>query len=122
MSKKVFVFGSNEAGIHGAGAALFARKYHGAIYGQGEGLQGNSYGIPTKDARIRTLPLHIIAVYVRHFKEFAAANPDMTFQVTPIGCGLAGYTPEDIGPMFVGSPSNCIMPPEFGGPGKPWKG
>lgn len=122
MSPHIFVFGSNEAGRHGAGAALYARLRQGAIYGQGEGLQGNSYGIPTKDHHIQTLPLHIIAVYVKHFKEFAAAHPEMTFQVTPIGCGLAGYTPSDIGPLFLDAPSNCIMPAEFGGPGEPWKG
>lgn len=122
MSEHIFVFGSNEAGRHGAGAALYARLRQGAIYGQGEGLQGNSYGIPTKDAQIKTLPLHIIAVYVKHFKEFAVDNPDMTFQVTPIGCGLAGYTPADIAPLFLDAPSNCILPAEFGGPGEPWSG
>lgn len=122
MTKNIFVFGANEAGRHGAGAARYAAVHHGAIYGQGEGLQGTSYGIPTKDKDIQTLPLHIIAKYVEHFKEFAAANPELTFQVTPIGCGLAGYTPADIGPLFLNSPPNCIMPAEFGGPGEPWKG
>jgi hypothetical protein len=109
----VFVFGSNLAGRHGKGAALYAREHHGAIYGQSEGLQGNSYGIPTKDASIRTLPLETIAGYVTRFKAFAAAHPDHRFQVTAIGCGLAGYSPTQIAPLFRGAPSNCILPAEF---------
>ena len=109
----IFVFGSNLAGRHGAGAAKFAVQHHGAIYGQGEGLQGNSYAIPTKDAKIRTLPLPFIRTYVEKFKGFARYNPDLTFQLTPIGCGLAGYKPSDIGPMFKNSPENVIMPDEF---------
>lgn len=109
----IFVFGSNLAGRHGKGAALFARKFHGAIYGQGEGLQGNSYGIPTKDANIQTLGLEWIGYYVLRFLAFAEAHPGMTFQVTPIGCGFAGYRPEDIAPFFRDAPINCILPIEF---------
>jgi hypothetical protein len=109
----IFVFGSNLAGRHGKGAALSARQNHGAIYGQGVGLQGKSYAIPTKDANIKTLPLENIRQYVDVFKSFARANPHMTFQVTSIGCGLAGYKPEQIAPMFEGSPSNCILPAAF---------
>jgi len=109
----VFVFGSNLAGRHGKGAALFAREQRGAIYGQGEGFQGNSYGIPTKDEYIRTLPLDAVALHVERFKAFAAAHPDMHFQVTAIGCGLAGYTPAQIAPLFRGVPGNCLLPPEF---------
>lgn len=110
---KIFVFGSNLAGRHGKGAALFARQHRGAVYGQGEGLQGTSYAIPTRDADIRTLPLSQIAASVAKFKLFAAANPEMTFQVTPIGCGLAGYKPEQIAPLFDESPPNCELPDEF---------
>lgn len=109
----IFVFGSNLAGRHGKGAALFAKQNHGAIYGQGEGLQGQSYGIPTKDENIRTLPLPRIAEAVEKFKAFAAAHPELNFQVTPIGCGLAGYKPEQIAPFFRGAPANCVMPDEF---------
>ncbi len=97
---EVFVFGSNEAGRHGKGAALYARQNHGAIYGQGVGLQGRSYGIPTKDRNIRTLPLDKIELYVDEFLEFAACNPQMTFNVTRVGCGLAGYTDAQIAPLF----------------------
>jgi hypothetical protein len=103
----IFVFGSNLAGIHGAGAARFAVIQHGAIYGQGIGLQGRSYGIPTKDERIETLPLDTIAGFVTNFLNFARSRPDMTFYVTPIGCGLAGYKRAQIRPMFEGMPANC---------------
>ncbi len=108
--KTIFVFGSNRAGVHGAGAAAFAHKHHGAVYGQGEGLQGASYAIPTKDWAIHTLPLSAIAVHVSTFLEFARSHPELEFVVTRIGCGLAGYTDTDIAPMFVGAPDNCILP------------
>jgi hypothetical protein len=103
----IFVFGSNLAGIHGAGAARFAVQHCGAIYGQGIGLQGYSYGIPTKDARIETLPLATVERHVDDFLAFARSRPDLTFYVTPIGCGLAGYKRPQIRPMFDGMPSNC---------------
>jgi len=105
----VFVFGSNLAGVHGAGAALFAKQYHGAIQYQGIGLQGNSYGIPTKDVRIQTLGLAIIRKYVEDFILFARKHPQLQFQVTCIGCGLAGYKGEDIAPMFKDAPKNCYF-------------
>ena len=111
--RTIFVFGSNLAGRHGKGAALYAREHHGAVYGQGAGLQGSSYAIPTKDAQIRTLPLLHIRGYVDDFKTFAASRPDLLFQVTAIGCGLAGYTPADIAPLFRGSPRNCTFPEAF---------
>ncbi|NGO63914.1 hypothetical protein G6N76_09520 [Rhizobium daejeonense] len=103
----IFVFGSNLAGIHGAGAARFAVLHHGAIYGRGIGIQGRSYGIPTKGWKIETLPLEEISGYVERFKEFARSNPDWTFYITPIGCGLAGYKRPQIRPMFDGMPENC---------------
>lgn len=106
----IFVFGSNLAGRHGKGAALTARLYHGAIYGQGVGRQGNSYAIPTKDENLVSLPLHTIELYVIEFKEYAKQHPELTFFVTRIGCGLAGYTDEMIAPMFKNSPSNCELP------------
>jgi len=108
--KQIFVFGSNLAGIHGAGAAKYAVLNHGAIYRQGIGLQGDSYGIPTKDHNIRTLPLKDIHVYVNDFKQFATQHPELTFNVTRIGCGLAGYQDKDIAPMFTGAPTNCNLP------------
>ncbi|MBY5553690.1 hypothetical protein J0664_06240 [Rhizobium leguminosarum] len=110
---EIFVFGSNLAGRHGKGAALYARQHHGAIYGQGVGRQGNSYGIPTKDASLRTLPLRDIRGYVNAFISYACRNQDLLFMLTPIGCGLAGYKPADIAPMFSHAPTNVIMPVEF---------
>lgn len=112
--KKIFVFGSNLAGIHGAGAALFARKHYGAILGKGVGLQGSSYAIPTKDYNIRTLPLEHIQLFVNDFLDFARSVPHMEFQVTRIGCGLAGYKDEDIAPMFKNAPANCELPEGWG--------
>ncbi len=109
----IFVFGSNLAGRHGAGAAKWALENRGAIYGQGVGMQGDSYGIPTKDANIETLPLPSIKIFVDHFKEYAKNHTHLTFQLTPIGCGLAGYTPDQIGPMFKGVSLNVMIPDEF---------
>ncbi len=108
--REIFVFGSNEAGRHGAGAAKFAVEHHGAIYGQGVGLQGDSYGIPTKDRGMRTLPLCVILPYVREFVGYARGRPDLYFNVTRIGCGLAGYTDQEIAPLFFDAPDNCHLP------------
>jgi hypothetical protein len=107
---RIFVFGSNRMGLHGGGAALYAQRFCGALMGYGEGLQGSSYGIPTKDESIRTLPLSAIAGHVRTFLEFARSRPDLTFFVTRIGCGLAGYVDEQIAPMFAGAPNNVELP------------
>ncbi len=105
----IFVFGSNLAGRHGAGAALYARRYYGAIYGQGKGRQGNSYGIPTKDQKLSTLPLDVIRQEVNVFIKYAQDHPHEKFFVTRIGCGLAGYKNEDIAPMFLDAPDNCVL-------------
>lgn len=105
----IFVFGSNLAGIHGAGAARHALDHCGAVYGQGIGLQGRSYGIPTKDEQIVKLSLEAIAAHVADFLTFSRAHPEMSFLVTAIGCGLAGYHPEDIAPMFAGAPENVFL-------------
>ena len=113
--RPIFVFGSNEAGIHGAGAALHAQQKHGAILGRGVGLQGYSYAIPTKDRRLHTLPLSVIHGYVQDFVHFALDHPSLTFEVTRIGCGLAGYTDADIAPLFRGAPANCRLPAGWAG-------
>jgi hypothetical protein len=98
---EVFVFGSNMAGRHGKGAAKTALKW-GAKYGQGVGLQGRTYGIPTMNGSItRKLSLEVIGGYVDEFIGFAVRNPEKTFLVTEIGCGLAGYDVNDIAPLFV---------------------
>jgi hypothetical protein len=113
MRTQIFCFGSNLAGRHGKGAAKYALKHFGAVYGQGIGLQGTSYGIPTKDENIRTLPLDVIKSYVLDFLDFADNHPDLEFLVTPIGCGLAGYQYNQIAPMFRTRPFNVILPKEF---------
>lgn len=108
----VFVFGSNEAGIHGAGAALHARKYHGAMPGRGFGMpdDAKSFAIPTKNRMIKTLPLEAIREYVKEFIFIAMTLPHIKFNLTRIGCGLAGYTDSDIAPMFKDAPINVIKP------------
>lgn len=106
----IFVFGSNTSGIHGAGAASVAREQHGAVLGVGYGLTGNSFAIPTKDRSIRnTLSLPSIKTYVDGFLQFAQDRQDFMFQVTRIGCGLAGLRDEQIAPMFIDAPYNCLF-------------
>lgn len=109
---EVFVFGSNLAGIHGAGAAKQAIRY-GAKYGHGIGQYGNTYAIPTKDYDIKTLPLESIKAYVDRFKRITLAHPDVKFFVTRVGCGLAGYSDREIAPMFKGCSSNCSFPQQW---------
>lgn len=103
----IFVFGSNLSGRHGKGAARTARLEHGAIYGQAEGLQGNSYALPTCGHRFEPLPLNMIAGYIERFARIVRDRPQLQFQITRVGCGLGGYKDDDIAPMFVGAPSNC---------------
>jgi len=112
---QIFVFGSNEAGRHGKGAAKKAMEW-GAIYGQPIGLQGKTYAIPTKDKKIkRSLNLLEISIYVEQFIEFAKKNPELNFLVTKIGCNLAGHVPEDIGLLFENAieVKNVNLPIEF---------
>lgn len=92
---EIFVFGSNLKGIHGGGAALTAYKKFGAIWGEGVGLHGSSYGIPTMQGGIET-----IRPYVEEFIQYAEAHPNLTFLVTRIGCGIAGFTDDEISPLF----------------------
>jgi hypothetical protein len=104
-----FVFGSNEAGYHGAGSALEALLHHGAKNGIGEGPSGSSYAIPTKDSNLKTLSKIEIFKYVRAFIKFAKEHPKDEFEIVKIGCGLAGYNDADIAPMFFSLPQNCIV-------------
>ncbi len=105
----IFVFGSNLAGRHGKGAAIWARQHRGAIYGTGEGLQGQSYAIPTKDHKLRTLPLPAVTKSIMRFIDFANAHPHLVFEVTPIGCGLAGFKQSQIKPSFSTAPRNVLF-------------
>lgn len=116
QKNEIFVFGSNLSGKHGKGAAKRALTF-GAKWGQAKGLQGNSYGIPTKNASItKTLTLTEIYDFVAEFIEFAKLNPQLTFLVTEIGCGLAGLKPKEIAPMF----KNAIDIPNIYLPSKFW--
>jgi hypothetical protein len=100
---------------------LWARQHRGAIYGQGVGPQGNSYAIPTKDGRNRanlrdpaqTLSIDKIREGVEGFLDYAFEHPELMFEVAPIGCGLAGYVPDQIAPLFVDFTPNIKLPPEF---------
>ena len=92
---EIFVFGSNLGGMHGGGAANAAYRKFGAIIGQGVGLQGQSYAIPTMQGGVET-----IKPYVDEFIEFAKAHPELTFLVTRIGCGIAGFRDEEISSLF----------------------
>lgn len=111
----IFCFGSNLAGKHGAGAAYFAYMHCDAIYGRGVGLQGNAYALPTKDENIKTLSLKRIENFVREFFYVVEENPNLNFFLTAIGTGLAGYTPEQIAPMFktASNINNIYLPSEF---------
>ena len=106
----IFVFGSNLAGIHGKGSALAARKSYGAVLGVGEGRTGNAYAIPTKDRQLRVLPLKVIAESVNKFKDYAEKHQNLRFVVVKVGCGLAGYSENDIKPLFSDAPDNCELP------------
>jgi len=97
---EIFVFGSNISGRHGKGAAKTAMSW-GAKYGQGEGIQGRTYGIPTVNASISNkLTIEKIKVYVDRFIQYAKQHPENIFLVTEIGCGLAGHSHKDISPFF----------------------
>ncbi len=107
---EIFVFGSNLAGAHGGGAARIAMDKFGAVWGQGVGLQGQSYAIPTMQGGVET-----IKPYVDEFIEFAKMHPEYKFLVTRIGCGIAGFTDEEIAPLFKEAQSleNVWLPKSF---------
>jgi hypothetical protein len=108
-----FVFGANRAGRHGAGAANAALKYYGAVYGQGEGLQGRSYAVPTLDENLEQLTLAELEGHIKTFLVFALMNPNTTFALTRIGCGLAGFTDDQLIEILsnYNIPTNIEMPP-----------
>lgn len=107
---EIFVFGSNLAGMHGGGAARMACRCFGAVWGQGVGLQGRSYAIPTMQGGVET-----IRPYVDEFIDFARRHPHLKFLVTEIGCGIAGFTPDEIAPLFAAAVSveNIWLPARF---------
>lgn len=104
---EIFVFGSNASGQHGAGAALMAHERFGAVWGEGHGLHGRSYGIDTMSGA------EVMRKEIADFVGFAADHPELTFLVTEIGCGIAGYTPEEVAPAFAGAGGNVALPESF---------
>lgn len=104
---EIFVFGSNGFGAHNGGAAAMAVAKFGAVYGREEGLQGQSYAINTMDG------FEVMAEQVARFIEFTREHPELKFLVTEIGCGIAGYTPEEVAPLFKDVPENVVLPESF---------
>lgn len=107
--KRIFVFGSNRSGIHGAGAARYAHKFLGAEWGVGEGLTGDSYALPTKGWEINFIPLSEVQDSINVFIQTAKKNPEKEFQVTRVGCGLGGFSDAGIAPLFLDAPDNCLF-------------
>ena len=107
---EIFVFGSNLGGFHGGGAARVALEQFGAVWGQGVGLQGQSYAIPTMHGGV-----DVIKPYVDEFIAFARDHRELKFLVTPIGCGIAGFAIEEIAPLFAAAidDENIILPESF---------
>lgn len=104
---EVFVFGSNAQGAHGGGAARFAHERFGAVWGQAEGLQGQSYAIDTMSG------LDVFRAQAERFVAFAAEHPGLRFLVTEVGCGIAGYAPAEVAGFFAGAPGNVVLPESF---------
>ena len=107
---EIFVFGSNLQGAHAGGAAYFAHEKFGAVWGQGAGIQGQSYAIPTMQGGVET-----IEPYVYRFLDYADKHPQLTFLVTRIGCGIAGFAPNQIAPFFRDALEieNILLPEDF---------
>ncbi|TFD70557.1 A1S_2505 family phage non-structural protein [Cryobacterium fucosi] len=104
---EVFVFGSNAAGWHGGGAAATALEEFGAVWGEGHGLHGQSYAIDSMSG------FETLAAEVATFLGFAATHPELTFLVTEVGCGIAGYSPAEVAPLFGGAAANVLLPERF---------
>lgn len=114
-TNEVFVFGSNCSGKHHGGAARLAMDKFGAVYSYGLGLMGDSFAIPTLSTLGNVLTIDMIQGYVNHFIDFAICNPKLTFLVTEIGCGIAGFKVEEIAPLFKSAQvvSNIHLPLKF---------
>ena len=107
--KPIFVFGSNLSGDHAGGAARFAYLHHGADMGVGEGMTGNSYALPTVGEDFCVMSLDDVREHVAMFLKNARFWSEQEFQVTRIGCGIAGFRDSDIAPMFADAPANCLF-------------
>tara|TARA_R110000751_G_scaffold307812_1_gene431811 strand:+ start:5912 stop:6268 length:357 start_codon:yes stop_codon:yes gene_type:complete len=111
MQREIFVFGSNRAGRHGRGAALFAAQRYGAQRGVGEGLTGDAYALPTKGERLELLPFSEIDAAICRFLKIARETPDARFLLTPVGTGLAGHKKADVWGVLKreGLPANVVL-------------
>lgn len=103
----VFVFGSNAGGLHGGGAARIAHERFGAVWGEGHGRHGQTYAIDTMSG------LETLSREAGDFVAYASAHPELRFLLTPVGCGIAGYTPAQVAPLFAGIPANVTVPAAF---------
>lgn len=110
LKDAIFVFGSNLKGIHDKGGASLAAKYYGAQSGQGEGFAGQSYALPIKDNSLDTLSLSEVNMHVKNFLAYAKERRDAFFMVTRIGCGMGGFSDDQIAPMFNKVPNNVWLP------------
>ena len=112
---EIFVFGSNLNGYHAGGAARMAVTNFGAKFGQGEGLQGSSYALPTLSKDMQQLPLVDLGNALDRLIECAKKHPELTFFMTKVGCGIAGFKIEQIAELFFERemPENVILPREF---------
>jgi hypothetical protein len=107
LPDEVFVFGSNASGRHGGGAARVAYERFGAVWGEGHGHHGQSYAIDTMSG------LDTLADEARMFLAYASEHPELRFLLTPVGCGIAGYSPAQVAPLFSGAPDNVSVPSSF---------
>ena len=110
---EIFVFGSNLAGRHGAGAAKQAHDFFGAEYGVGEGLTGQCYAFPTLDGQLRRLPIAALEDSRDRLYRCCNANPDKRFLLTKVGCGMAGYPEDTMRGLFTDPPANLILPEDW---------
>lgn len=110
---QIFVFGSNLAGRHGAGAARQAKLHFGAVYGVGEGLTGQSYAFPTLGRQLEKIPLHWLEQSRDRLYECCFANPEKQFLLTKVGCGLAGYEEAIMRDLFRHPPENLVLPEDW---------
>lgn len=108
---RVFVFGSNLLGIHAGGAAAYAQRELGAKHGRGEGPMGRAYALPTCSRPGLPMSIESVGEAVENFIAYAILSPSTRFFVSEVGCGIAGFKPEQIAPLFADSPSNCDLPP-----------
>jgi hypothetical protein len=110
---EIFVFGSNQRGAHAGGAARLAKEKFGAQEGVGEGLTGQSYAFPTLTASFEKVSQASLEASRDRFFAAARQNPDKTFVLTKVGCGIAGFTEDEIRPLFKNAPANVILPEDW---------